>query len=316
VNVTSAALAATAHDMSTGEVVLFSVVAPIMVFGALGLLFSRKAVHAALSMVLVMVGLGVVYLDEGAPFLGAVQVFVYTGAVMMLFLFVIMLIGIDSSDSLVETLKGQRLIAGVLGFGMVILLVGVLGGVSYPRAVELDPINDSGNVTALAMKIFGPYVWAFEVTGALLITAALGAMVLAHRERLVPRPTQRELSQRRIREGAIKAPLPVPGVFARHNAVDVPALLPDGSPSELSISRVLRARGQDLPVEESGGSVAVLAAEETESENAELDALEAEPEDVFETGPEDGPEENSVDASGDGPKSGTAADDPEEGETR
>ena len=95
----------------------------------------------------------------------------------------------------------------------------------------------------LATLIFGNYVWAFEVTGALLITAALGAMVLAHRERLMPRPTQRELAERRIKEGPIKAPLPAPGVFARHNAVDIPALLPDGTPSELSVSRVLTARG-------------------------------------------------------------------------
>jgi NADH-quinone oxidoreductase subunit J len=105
-------------------------------------------------------------------------------------------------------------------------------------------------------------VWAFEVTGALLITAALGAMVLAHRERLVPRPTQRELSQRRIREGAIKAPLPAPGVFARHNAVDTPALLPDGTPSELSVSRVLVARGQ--------GQSATLTRDFTRTIDAEL----------------------------------------------
>lgn len=309
-NATSAALAATAHDMSTGEVVMFAVIAPIMVFGALGLLFARKAVHAALSMVLVMVGLGTVYLTEQAPFLGMVQVFVYTGAVMMLFLFVIMLIGIDSSDSLVETLKGQRVIAGVLGFGMVILLVGVLGGVSYPRAAGLDTINDSGNVTALAMKIFGPYVWAFEVTGALLITAALGAMVLAHRERLTPRPTQRELSQRRIREGAVKAPLPAPGVFARRNAVDVPALLPDGTPSELSVSRVLRARGQELGVEDVTHPVTVLTRGEDESGAEGLDTfgggtvVESE-----ESG--DGPVVEPEDDTGDEP-----GNDPEEGETR
>jgi NADH-quinone oxidoreductase subunit J len=311
VNATSAALAATAQDMSTGEVVMFAVIAPIMVFGALGLLFARKAVHAALSMALVMVALGTVYLTEQAPFLGVVQVFVYTGAVMMLFLFVVMLIGIDSSDSLVETLKGQRLLSGVLGFGMVILLLGVLGGVSYPAAVGLDTVNDGGNVTAVAMTIFGPYVWAFEATGALLITAALGAMVLAHRERLTPRPTQRELSQRRFRDGENTAPFPPPGVFARHNAVDVPALLPDGTPSELSISRVLRARGQQVGIEDVAHPIAVLLDAEEEPEGEETGAPGAEPGNEVEATPEEEPTADTQDDAGDEP-----GPDPEEGETR
>jgi NADH-quinone oxidoreductase subunit J len=122
-------------------------------------------------------------------------------------------------------------------------------------------VNLDGNITALAGQIFGPYVWAFEVTSALLITAALGAMVLAHRERLEPKPTQRELSEQRIRSGVVKAPLPAPGVYARHNAVDTPALLPDGSPSELSVSRVLTARGQMQSVSTRSGDVAAVLAE-------------------------------------------------------
>lgn len=235
-----------AADMGGGESVLFWVLAPVMVIGALGLVFAKKAVHAALCMVLVMIGLGVVYFAQQAPFLGSVQIFVYTGAVMMLFLFVLMLVGIDSSDSLVETIKGQRFAAVLLGLGVAVLLGAAVRAVTFRPAVGLDAVNAEGNVSAIAAKIFGQYVWAFEVTGALLITAALGAMILAHRERLVARPTQRELSERRIREGAVKAPLPAPGVFARHNAVDTPALLPDGTPSELSVSRVLASRGQML----------------------------------------------------------------------
>jgi NADH-quinone oxidoreductase subunit J len=233
--------------MGGGETVLFWVIAPVMVLGALGLVFAKKAVHAALCMALVMIGLGVVYFAQQAPFLGSVQIFVYTGAVMMLFLFVLMLVGIDSSDSLVETIKGQRVAATVLGIGAAVLLVSALRQVTFARSVGLTEVNASpGNITSIAGKIFGQYVWAFEVTGALLITAAVGAMMLAHRERLVPRPTQRELSEKRIREGVVKAPLPAPGVFARHNAVDTPALLPDGTPSELSVSRVLATRGQML----------------------------------------------------------------------
>ncbi|MBI4943927.1 MAG: NADH-quinone oxidoreductase subunit J [Actinobacteria bacterium] len=233
--------------MGGGETVLFWVLAPVMVLGALGLVFAKKAVHAALCMALVMIGLGIVYFAQQAPFLGSVQIFVYTGAVMMLFLFVLMLVGVDSSDSLVETIKGQRAAATVLGIGAAVLLVSALRQVTFARSVGLAEVNATpGNITSIAGKIFGQYVWAFEVTGALLITAAVGAMMLAHRERLVPRPTQRELSEKRIREGAVKAPLPAPGVFARHNAVDTPALLPDGTPSELSVSRVLATRGQML----------------------------------------------------------------------
>ena len=103
---------------------------------------------------------------------------------------------------------------------------------------------ETGNVTGLAELIFGQYVWIFEVTSALLITAALGAMVLAHRERLTPRITQAEWAAKRVRDNKNVAGLPVPGVYARHNAVDTPALLPDGTPSDLSVSRVLVARDQ------------------------------------------------------------------------
>lgn len=247
--------------MSGGETAVFWVLAPLMVLGALGLLFSKKAVHAALCMASVMVSLGLVYFAEQAPFLGSVQIFVYTGAVMMLFVFVLMLVGVDSSDSLVETIKGQRVAATLLGLGTTALLLSVLGNIAFPPAVGLDAVNGEGNIGAIAAKIFGSYVWAFEVTSALLITAALGAMVLAHRERLVPKPTQKDLSIQRIRDGVVKAPLPAPGVFARHNAVDTPALLPDGTASELSVSRVLQARGQSLSATDRASEITPISAE-------------------------------------------------------
>jgi NADH-quinone oxidoreductase subunit J len=277
--------------MGGGEAVLFWILAPTMVIGATGLLFAKKAVHAALCMALVMVGLGIVYFAQEAPFLGSVQIFVYTGAVMMLFLFVLMLVGIDSSDSLVETIKGQRAAAALLGLGVAVLLISALRAVVFPAAVGMGEVNSAGNITSIAEKIFGQYVWAFEVTGALLITAALGAMMLAHRERFAPRPTQRELSERRIRVGAIKAPMPAPGVFARHNAVDTPALLPDGTPSELSVSRVLASRGQVLDTGHHLTEIADVVTElehpldhgSTEHGSAEHGSTEhgsAEPEDV------------------------------------
>ncbi len=229
---------------SSGEAVLFWLLGPMMVLGGLGLVFLRRAVYAALSMALVMILLGVVYLAQGADFLGIIQVFVYTGAVMMLFLFVVMLIGVDASDTLVETIKGQRWVSLLLALGLALLLIGAIGAVTFGPAVGLDTANAEGNVAGLAGLIFGKYVWVFEVTSALLITAALATMVLAHRERLLPRRTQREWSQLRVKDNRYVAGLPAPGVYARHNAVDTPALLPDGTPSELSVSRVLDARRQ------------------------------------------------------------------------
>ena len=229
---------------SGGEAVLFWVLAPLCVLGALGLVFARKAVHAALGTALVMINLGVFYIAQNADFLGIVQIFVYTGAVMMLFLFVLMLVGVDSSDSLVETIKGQKVAGLLLSVGLGTLLIVALGSVTFASPVGLVAANADGNISGVANLIFGKYVWVFEVTSALLITAALGAMVLAHRERLTPRPTQREWSERRFREGKHVAGMPAPGVYARRNAVDTPALLPDGTPSELSVSRVLTSREQ------------------------------------------------------------------------
>ncbi|MGO4603029.1 NADH-quinone oxidoreductase subunit J [Terrabacter sp. 2YAF2] len=236
---------------STAEAVGFWLLAPVAVIAAMGLLFAKKAVHAALGVALVMCILGIFYIMQKADFLGIVQVFVYTGAVMMLFLFVLMLVGVDSSDSIVETIKGQRWASLVLVVGLAGVLVFSLGQVVFDQQsvqAGMDKLvasnADTGNVTGLAELIFGQYVWIFEVTSALLITAALGAMVLAHRERLTPRITQAEWAAKRVRDNKNVAGLPAPGVYARHNAVDTPALLPDGTPSDLSVSRVLVARDQ------------------------------------------------------------------------
>ncbi|WP_020145009.1 NADH-quinone oxidoreductase subunit J [Terracoccus sp. 273MFTsu3.1] len=236
---------------STAEAVGFWLLAPIAVLAALGLLFAKKAVHAALGMALVMVILGIFYIMQKADFLGIVQVFVYTGAVMMLFLFVLMLVGVDSSDSIVETIKGHRWASLLLVIGLAGILVFSLGRVVMDEQTVQTGMDklvssnaETGNVTGIAELIFGQYVWIFEVTSALLITAALGAMVLAHRERLTPRITQAEWAAKRVRDNKNVAGLPAPGVYARHNAVDTPALLPDGTPSDLSVSRVLVARDQ------------------------------------------------------------------------
>jgi NADH-quinone oxidoreductase subunit J len=231
---------------STGEAVQFWVLAVIAVAGALGMVLCRKAVHSALCLAATMIALAVCYMAEGAVFLGIVQIVVYTGAVMMLFLFVVMLVGVTAEDTVKDALRGQRVAAVIAGIGFGVLLCAGIAN-AHLRTFTGTGAADAkagGNVQGLAVLIFTKYVWAFEVTGALLITAAIGAMVLTHREHTEERQSQRELAEQRVRLGTQVTPLPAPGVYARHNAVDVPGLLPDGTISELSVNPTLRARGQ------------------------------------------------------------------------
>lgn len=235
--------------MVTGASVAFWLLAPVMVLGALGMVLSRKPVHSALCLATVMISLAVQYAAQDAPFLFAVQIIVYTGAILMLFLFVLMLVGVDASDSLVETIKGQRALAGLAGLGLAVLLIFAVGNAIVGEPLGLAGVNEEngGNVQGIAALLFTRYVLVFEATSALLITAAVGAMVLAHRGRLTPRKSQGDLGRERMRRyaetGEHPGPLPTPGVFARHNAVDTPALLSDGSVAERSVSATLRSRG-------------------------------------------------------------------------
>ncbi|TXS50540.1 NADH-quinone oxidoreductase subunit J [Streptomyces sp. uw30] len=233
-----------AYSTSTGEAVQFWILGTVAVIGALCTVFMKKAVHSALCLAGTMIILAVFYLANGAYFLGIVQIVVYTGAIMMLFLFVVMLVGVTAADSLKETIKGQRWLALLCGLGFGALLIGGIGNASITEFNGLAQANANGNVEGLATLIFTKYVFAFEITGALLITAAIGAMVLTHRERTERAKTQRELSEERVREGKHVPPLPAPGVYARHNAVDIAGLLPDGTPSDLTVSKTLRERGQ------------------------------------------------------------------------
>lgn len=227
---------------STAEAVVFWIVGTLTVVGALGVVAATKAVYSALFLAITMINLAVLYIAQDALFLGIVQIVVYTGAVMMLFLFVLMLIGVDSSESLIETIRGQRVAAIVAGVGFGVLLIGGIGNVSVNGFTGLAAANAGGNVQGLAVLIFTRYVWAFELTSALLITATLGAMVLAHRERFDRRKTQRELAIERFGPGGYPTTLPNPGVYARHNAVDIPARLPDGTAARTSVSTVLIPR--------------------------------------------------------------------------
>ncbi len=239
-------LALQSGSTAVPESVLFWFLAPLAVLAALGMLLVKKAVHSAILLAWVMITLAIFYIAEDALFLGIVQVVVYTGAVMMLFLFILMLVGVDSSDSLIETIKGQRATSITAAIGIGGLLVSLIGrAVQAKPAVGLKDFETVGNVQAIASDLFTKYVWAFEVVSALLITAALGAMVLAHSEKKKSKHAQRDLSIARFRGASLAtaAGLPSSGVYSRHNAVDVPALLPNGTPAPTSISATLEARG-------------------------------------------------------------------------
>jgi NADH-quinone oxidoreductase subunit J len=232
VSASQAILAAGSNQVTTGEAVAFWILGPIALLGAIGMVLMRNAIHSALSLVATMMSLGLFYLIEEGPFLGLVQIIVYTGAIMILFLFVLMIVGRDASDSLVETLRGQRVAALLAGVAFA-LLVAVTVGRAFggQTAKNLDAANsaDNGtNVNAIAQLLFTKYLFAFELTSALLIVAAVGAMVLAHIERDGPKLSQRALARQRIRSGRPQ-PLPGPGHLSSGGAIGTPALLPDGS---------------------------------------------------------------------------------------
>ena len=239
-----AILAEAAGRVGTGEAITFWVLTPVALVGAIGMVWARNAVHSALFLVLTMLSLGVFYVLQAGPFIGMVQIIVYTGAIIMLFLFVLMLVGRDSSDALIETLRGQRTAAIVLGIGF----AGLVGTALY-RGLEkmptngLDEANTNGNVQGIAALLFTKYVFAFEVTSALLITAAVGAMILAHVEkRKEDKVNQPAMMRRRFAPGNYPGPKPGPGVFATSNSVATPARLPDGTPADRSISPILPVR--------------------------------------------------------------------------
>ena len=231
-------LAQAAQTVSTGEAIAFWILGPIALLGALGLIFARNAVHSALFLALTMFSLGILYMVQQAPFLGFTQIIVYTGAIMMLFLFVLMLVGRESSDSVVEVLRGQRLWGGILGIG----IAGLMATALTRALTNVTPAPaPNGTAGGLGRLIFTDYLFPFELTSALLITAALGAMVLAFAEKR-GRRTQKELVEARFRgEYERISPKPGPGVFATSHSVMTPAILPDGSVAPESLSTIIES---------------------------------------------------------------------------
>jgi NADH-quinone oxidoreductase subunit J len=241
---TTVLAAAAATQVSAGEAWIFWILGPLAVIAALGMVTARNAVHSALWLAVVMLCLGVFYVVQSGPFIGLAQIIVYTGAIMMLFLFVLMLVGRDATDSLIEVLRGQRLAAVLLGLGF----AGLVGTAFFRAldgraAVNLDKANANGNVQGLAAALFTRYVFAFEVTSALLITAAVGAMVLAHVERRKDQKiSQPDRMRARFLPGNYPGPKAGPGVYATTTSVAAPGRLPDGRMSDQTVSAILPKR--------------------------------------------------------------------------
>jgi NADH-quinone oxidoreductase subunit J len=277
--------------MSSAEWVLFWVVAPIAVVAASALIFARRAVTATICMVATMVCLAVLYVALDAPFLAMAQVVVYTGAIMMLFIFVLMLVGVDVADSFTETIRGQRVASVVFSLGLAAVLIGAVARAALPDPAGIPASPSGGNPGGVAAVIFGDYPFTLELVGTLLITAALGAVVMTHRVRLTPRRGQRELSIARVKAGTQVTPLPAPGVYAGRNAADVPALDAMGGVIATSVPESLRARGQAQQI----GAAAQPAFDAAQAPSALPPSAPADP------APSDGPAEPDEPAEPDGP---------------
>jgi NADH-quinone oxidoreductase subunit J len=173
------AAAATVPDAIT-----FSVAAAIVLGGAIGVVFMRNPVHSALCLVMTLFGMAVLFIEENAQFLAAVQIIVYAGAIVVLFLFVIMLLGVDRSERIAaENSNAQRIGAVVLGIAVLVevLLLGTGHWVTGAKAQSGSLTSSSSNINVLGKSLFTTYLLPFEVTSALLIVAVVAAIVLARR---------------------------------------------------------------------------------------------------------------------------------------
>ena len=172
------------------EWVVFGASAVIVLTGALGVILAKNPVHSALMLVMTLFGIAVLFVQQEAHFLAAVQVIVYAGAIVVLFLFVIMLLGVDRVESWEQgPLSAQRYVAGAIG-----VIGGAIVAILASRAIDLGQgamsstaALDAGdsNIVAVGKALFTDFVFAFELTGALLVIAVIGAVVLARRPKRV-----------------------------------------------------------------------------------------------------------------------------------
>jgi NADH-quinone oxidoreductase subunit J len=172
------------------EAFIFFVFGALTLAGAFGVVLARNPVHSALSLVVTLVSVAVLFLQQDAHLLAAVQVVVYAGAIVVLFLFVIMLLGVDHPDTLYDPLKAQRVAAIVLGLVLVAEVLFLAGhnwatGAKAPanQAIRGGPPGLGNNVERVARSLFTDFLWPFEITAAMLVLAVVGAVVLARRSR-------------------------------------------------------------------------------------------------------------------------------------
>jgi len=171
------------------ELVVFALAGAVCLGGALGVVLNSNPVHAALSLVATLFGIAVLFVAQEAHFLAAVQVIVYAGAIVVLFLFVLMLLGVDQSEDLsIEPLGGQRIAAAVIGLGVLGLSVLALASVDgeatgvRPAEAASNRVSDGvADVAQLGESLFTTYLFAFEATSVLLVIAVIGAVVLSRK---------------------------------------------------------------------------------------------------------------------------------------
>jgi NADH-quinone oxidoreductase subunit J len=173
-------------SLTVADGLTFGVSAAMVLLGALGVVAMRNPVHSALSLVLTLFGVAVLFVEQQANFLAAVQVIVYAGAIVVLFLFVIMLLGVDREERLAaDPLRGQRLLAVIVGAAAVALLL-TLGGIHWAtgtKAVAGSSLGRGSDVAKLGRSVFTTYLLPFEATSVLLVLAVIGAVVLVRRYR-------------------------------------------------------------------------------------------------------------------------------------
>lgn len=236
------------HALSTGQSVFVGICSFLALACAVAVAFSRRAVHAAVYMMAMMISLAGIYFALGAEFLGAVQIVVYTGAIMMMFLFVIMLVGVQAVDSPRET-KVATVAASlllVIAFGIIALVAGVKTTIITQPGMPPHGTNP----VSIAFELIHTYYLPMEIVATLLIVAAVGAMTLTHSDSLLPRLTQRFIAAERMKaykeRGVPLGQQVPPGVYAETNALDVPAINGETArPEPSSILRAVRIRGAD-----------------------------------------------------------------------
>jgi NADH-quinone oxidoreductase subunit J len=171
------------------EYVIFFLMAAVALGAGLGVVLARNPVHAALFLVTVLVAIAVMFLLQDAQLVAAVQVIVYAGAIVVLFLFVIMLLGVDQAESLHETVRFQRpaaIVLGVIGLAEVLFLAGHHWATGAKSSSSSLHAGTGGNIERVARSLFTDFLWPFEVTAVLLVVAVVGSVVLARRSGLPP----------------------------------------------------------------------------------------------------------------------------------